>query len=181
VRVTPTNFKDCYIIEPQIFNDDRGIFFESFNKKKFKSETGIDLNFVQDNLSISKKGVLRGLHFQKGEHAQAKWIHIIKGEVLDVVVDLREESSTFGQYFKIRLSAENKKSIFIPKGMAHGFLTLTNEAIFAYKCDNYYHQESERGIMYNDKTLDIDWDFPLKDIILSSKDSELPSFKELFE
>ena len=135
---------------------------------------------MQDNQSISKKGVLRGLHFQTGEFSQSKLVRVIHGEVLDVVVDLRENSETFGQHFKLNLSAENTKMIFIPKGMAHGFVTLSKEAIFAYKCDQYYHKASEKGIIYNDETLKIDWELAEMKPILSQKDKELPTFKELY-
>lgn len=175
-----TNLKGCFVIEPQIFEDDRGQFFESYNKQKFENAIGQKIDFVQDNQSISKKGVLRGLHFQVGEYAQAKLVHVISGKVLDVVVDLRTNSETFGEYFKLELSGDNNKMIFIPKGMAHGFATLSEEAIFAYKCDAYYHKASENGIFYKDSTLNIDWSLPLEEMIISQRDKELPTFKELF-
>jgi len=180
VNCISTNLKDCFVLEPRIFEDERGLFFESYNHKKFEEEIRKEIVFVQDNQSVSKKGVLRGLHFQAGAHAQSKLVRVLSGEVLDIVVDLREESKTFGQHFKLNLSGDNKKMIFIPKGMAHGFLTLSDEAIFAYKCDNYYHKASENGILYNDETLNIDWEFPKETIVLSQKDKELPTFKELF-
>ena len=180
MKVTETNLKGCFVLEPDVFSDERGIFFESFHKSKFQSAIGQQIDFVQDNQSVSKLGVLRGLHFQKGQYAQAKLVRVVKGEALDVVVDLRKDSSTFGQHYKTRLSAANKKSIFIPKGMAHGFLTLNDEVIFTYKCDNYYHKTSERGIAYNDDTLKIDWEYPFEKIILSKKDKQLPTFKELY-
>ena len=180
MKVTETYLKGCFIIEPKVFVDNRGLFFESFHRGKFKEVLGLDLDFVQDNQSISKQGVLRGLHFQEGVHAQAKLIHVVKGKVLDVVVDLRRESPTFGAHMTIELSDSNRKSIFIPKGMAHGFVVRSPEAIFAYKCDAYYHPSSERGLIYNDSTLGIDWDYPSDKIILSEKDAVLPTFKELY-
>lgn len=168
------------MIKPNVFTDNRGMFFESYNKLKFEKAIGQKVDFVQDNQSESKRGVLRGLHFQKGEHAQAKWVRVIKGEILDVVIDLRTDSKTFGQHFTIRLSEDNLKSLFIPKGMAHGFLTLSENATFSYKCDNYYHQASESGIIYNDETLNIDWEISPQNIILSEKDMELTTFKKLY-
>lgn len=179
MKITETHLRGCYVIEPKIFEDERGLFYESYNKKIFEEAIGQKIDFVQDNHSISKKGVLRGLHFQTGEHAQAKLVRVIKGEVLDVVVDIRKNSTTFGRYFKIRLSDHNHKMLFIPKGMAHGFLCLSDETIFVYKCDEYYHKQSESGIAYNDQDLGIDWEYPRNEIILSTKDKLLPSFKEL--
>lgn len=178
--VTETKLKGCFTITPKVFKDDRGLFFESYQKEKFDKAIGTAVDFVQDNQSISKKGVLRGLHFQEGDYAQAKLVSVVKGEVLDVVVDLRKDSRTYKQYIKIKLSAYNMKSIFIPKGMAHGFLTLSEEAIFTYKCDNYYHPASESGIVYNDDTLQVDWEYPLESILRSQKDKDLPTFKELY-
>ncbi len=167
------------MIEPTVFNDDRGIFFESYKKNILEEAVGRQIDFVQDNQSISKKGVLRGLHFQKGEYAQAKLVRVIKGEVLDVVVDMRQDSTTFGQHFKVKISSENRKSIFIPKGMAHGFLALTDDVIFVYKCDAPYNRKSEGGICYNDPDLNIDWEIPESKLILSQKDIALPLFKEM--
>ena len=149
MTIKETDIKDCLIIEPNVFEDKRGYFFEGFNKKLFSNSVGHDVNFVQDNESYSSKGVLRGLHFQKGKHAQAKLVRVIKGKVLDVAVDIRENSKTYGQYVSIVLSAENKKQLFVPRGFAHGFVVLSESAIFSYKCDNYYHKESEGGIIYN--------------------------------
>lgn len=180
MKVGETVFKGCFTIEPNIFEDERGVFFESFHKEKFERITGQGVDFVQDNQSVSKLGVLRGLHYQAGAHAQAKLIRVVQGEVLDVVVDLRPDSPTFGQHIKIRLSETNRISIFIPKGMAHGFLSLSDEVVFTYKCDHYYNKASERGIVYNDATLNIDWEYPADKIILSEKDKELPAFKELW-
>lgn len=180
MKVTETKLKGCFIIEPKVFFDERGLFFESFQKEKLEKALGRSLNFVQDNQSISKQGVLRGLHFQEGEFAQAKLVQVVKGKVLDVIVDLRSASPTFGQHIKLELSDANKKSMFIPKGIAHGFIVRSKEAIFAYKCDAYYHQSSEKGLIYNDKTLNINWEYPEESIILSEKDAALPTFKEMY-
>ncbi len=180
MKVTETHLKGCFIIEPSVFHDERGLFFESFQKEQLERVIGHEVDFVQDNQSISKQGVLRGLHFQEGAHAQAKLVQVIKGEVLDVIVDLRKDSLTFGQHMTIELSDTNKKLVFIPKGMAHGFVVRSKEAIFAYKCDAYYHQPAERGLIYNDSTLGIDWGYPSEDVILSAKDAALPTFKELY-
>jgi dTDP-4-dehydrorhamnose 3,5-epimerase len=180
VTIIETQLQGCFIIEPTIFFDDRGLFFESYQKEKLDQALGYAVNFVQDNQSISKQGVLRGLHFQEGEHAQAKLVQVIKGAVLDVIVDLRKGSPTFGQHLTIELSDSNKKSIFIPKGIAHGFIVQSTEAVFAYKCDAYYHQPAERGLIFNDDTLGIDWKYPTEEIILSEKDAELPTFKEMY-
>jgi dTDP-4-dehydrorhamnose 3,5-epimerase len=178
MKVVETNLKGCFVIEPLIFGDDRGSFFESFNLEKFQEKIGREITFVQDNQSFSQRGVVRGLHFQKGNHAQAKLVRVIKGKVLDVVIDIRPESVTFGQTFSIVLSEENNKQLFVPRGFAHGFSVLEDNTIFAYKCDNYYHKESESGILYNDKDLNIDWMLNDHEIILSEKDKELKSFKE---
>jgi len=177
MQITETKLKGCFIIEPTLFNDDRGYFFESYNAKRFNDAVGQTVHFVQDNISVSKKGVLRGLHYQTGEYAQAKLIHVIKGAVLDVVVDLRKESATFGQHFKLRISEGNRKSIFIPKGMAHGFLAMTEEVIFAYKCDAYYDPKAEAGIIFNDPYLNIDWEISEAETILSEKDLNLPKWE----
>tara|TARA_R110001583_G_scaffold36324_15_gene119761 strand:+ start:1542 stop:2030 length:489 start_codon:yes stop_codon:yes gene_type:complete len=158
--------------------DERGLFFESYHQKRLEDYIGKKINFVQDNISISKNGVLRGLHYQTGIHSQAKLVQVLKGEALDVVVDLRKESTTYGQHFKLKLSLENRKIIFIPKGMAHGFLALTDEVIFAYKCDEYYHPQSEAGIMFNDPELDINWEFTETNMIISEKDLKLPLWKD---
>lgn len=175
--IEESNLKGCYIIKPSVFEDDRGYFFESFNKQKFQKLTGLDIDFVQDNQSLSQKGVLRGLHFQRGEYAQAKLVRVIKGRVLDVAVDLRENSPTYGNHFSIELSEENKVQLYVPRGFAHGFAVLENDTIFSYKCDNYYNKESEGGIIYNDTTLRIDWKLEEKEILLSNKDKILPDFK----
>jgi dTDP-4-dehydrorhamnose 3,5-epimerase len=177
MTVKETPLRGCYIIEPTVFEDQRGYFFESFNQKKFKDTIGETVNFVQDNESLSSKGVLRGLHYQTGEYAQAKLVRVIKGNVLDVAVDIRKDSKTYGQQFSIELSEANKKQLFIPKGFAHGFIVLSNTAIFSYKCDNYYNKESEGGIIYNDETLNIDWQLPENEMIISEKDQVLPTFE----
>lgn len=171
----------CYLMTPQTFTDERGVFFESFNKKRFSELTGLSADFVQDNQSLSHKGVLRGLHFQTGNFGQAKLVRVITGSVMDVVVDMRLESKTFGQHFTVLLSAQNNKQLYIPRGFAHGFLVLEDHTIFSYKCDNYYNQPSEKGIIFNDKTLNIDWQFPESEMIISQKDKILPTFKSLFK
>ena len=174
---TPLN--GCIVMTLSVFSDSRGNFYESYKKGVFDEALGYEVNFVQDNESLSSKGVVRGLHFQKGEYAQAKLVRVIQGAVLDVAVDLREESSTYGQHFSIELSSDNKKQLFIPRGFAHGFVVLSDTAIFSYKCDNYYHKESESGIIYNDPILNIDWKLPNDHLRLSKKDLELPHFKSL--
>lgn len=176
VKKTPLN--DCFIIEPKIFGDDRGYFFESFNKQVFEEKTGLQTNFIQDNEAFSNKGVLRGLHFQKGAFTQAKLVRVIKGKVLDVAVDIRPESTTFGKCFSVILSEENKKQIFVPRGFAHGYAVLEDQTIFAYKCDNFYNKASEGGIIYNDTDLNIDWMLKENEIILSDKDKKQATFKE---
>jgi dTDP-4-dehydrorhamnose 3,5-epimerase len=178
MTIFETNIADCFLFEPKVFRDERGSFFESYNQQEFESLLGGAVNFVQDNHSISNKGVLRGLHFQKGKYSQAKLVRVIQGEVLDVVVDIRKDSPTFGDHFKVRLSEKNQKMLYIPKGLAHGFLALTEHVVFVYKCDQYYNKEAERGIIYNDPDLNIDWEFPDDGIILSDKDKELPALKE---
>ncbi|WP_418508825.1 dTDP-4-dehydrorhamnose 3,5-epimerase [Corallibacter sp.] len=181
MRLIETKLKDCFVIEPNVFADDRGYFFESYNKEKFNKALGQNINFVQDNESFSSKGVLRGLHFQKGEFAQAKLVRVIKGEVLDVAVDLRPDSPSFGKYESVVLTGENKKQFFVPRGFAHGFVVLSDTAIFSYKCDNFYNKESEGGLIFNDKTLNIDWKLPESECLLSEKDKILPTFETLFK
>lgn len=173
MKITETQFKDLYVIEPSVFGDNRGYFFESFNQKKFESLTKLKVDFVQDNQSQSGYGTLRGLHLQTGEHAQAKLVRVLSGSVLDVVVDLREGSETFKKVFSLELSAENKKQIFIPRGFAHGFIVLSESAEFFYKVDNYYCKEAEFGIIYNDPSLNINWIVPENKILLSDKDKLL--------
>lgn len=179
--IEETYLKGCFVITPTVFEDERGYFFESFNKKVFEAETGIISNFVQDNQSKSSKGVLRGLHFQKGDFAQAKLVQVVKGKVLDVCVDIREKSATFGQYFALILDDKSRKQLYIPKGFAHGFVVLEDHTIFSYKCDNFYNKASESGIIYNDKTLNIDWGVSEKDLIISEKDIQLPTFENVFK
>lgn len=169
-----TEIKDVWVIEPKVFEDDRGYFFESFNAQSFNNETGLTVNFVQDNQSKSNKGVLRGMHYQTGEHAQAKLVRVLQGSVQDVAVDLRKNSATYGKSFSIVLSAENNKQLFVPRGFAHGFLVLEDNTIFAYKCDNFYNKESEGGLIYNDSKTNIDWLLDDKEFVLSEKDVMLP-------
>ena len=163
------------VIEPNVFEDDRGHFYESYNKERFE-KNGIKDLFVQDNQSLSQKGVLRGLHFQNPPCAQAKLIRVIKGKVLDIAVDLRKESPTYGEHYSIELSASNKKMFYIPTGFAHGFLTLEDDTIFSYKCSNFYNKESEDALLWNDATLGIDWKIITP--LLSDKDKEAPSFNQ---
>lgn len=176
--VKETKLKGCFIIEPQVFKDKRGYFIESYNQNAFNKAIGLEINFVQDNESQSSKGVLRGLHCQTGKHAQAKLVRVIKGKVLDVVVDMRKDSETFGEHFSIELTEENKRQLFVPRGFAHGFIVLEDQTIFSYKCDNFYNKASEAGIIYNDKDLNIDWKLEEKDFIISEKDIILPKFKD---
>lgn len=172
-----TKLDGCFIIEPALIKDERGYFMESFNEQKFEKETGIKTHFVQDNQSFSTKGVLRGLHYQTGEYVQAKLVRVLQGEVLDVAVDIRPDSKTYGEYISVVLSGENNRQFFVPRGFAHGFLVLSETATFFYKCDNFYNKESEGGIIYNDKRLGIDWGMDEKDLIISEKDKVLPSFE----
>ena len=173
-----TKLEGCYVIEPKVILDDRGYFMESFNENTFQKAIGQSVRFVQDNQSFSTKGVLRGLHYQTGEHAQAKLVRVLSGEVLDVAVDIRPDSKTFGQQVTVVLSAENQKQFFIPKGFAHGFLVLSASATFFYKCDNFYNKASEGGIIYNDPSLKIDWKFPASELIISEKDKLQPFLKK---
>jgi dTDP-4-dehydrorhamnose 3,5-epimerase len=175
----PTALEGCFIIEPRIFNDGRGYFFESYNAKTFNAGIGSEITFVQDNQSFSTKGVLRGLHFQKGEFAQAKLVRVSVGAVLDVATDLRKKSPTFGQTFSIELSEENNRQFFIPRGFAHGFIVLSEVAVFQYKCDNYYDKASEGGVHYADPDLDINWGLPFDELLVSDKDKELPFLKDI--
>lgn len=179
MTVEQTHIEGCFIITPKVFGDERGYFFESFNQDIFEKETGISVNFVQDNQSKSSKGVLRGLHFQKGKHAQAKLVRVIKGKVLDVAVDVRPNSKTYGQYVSVILDETNNKQLFVPRGFAHGFLVLEDHTIFSYKCDNFYNKQSEGGIIYNDPALNIDWNFPERELILSEKDLLLPKLEAI--
>lgn len=180
IKVTETKLEGCCVLEPNVFVDERGHFMECYNHRELCEALGRELNFVQDNLSFSKKGALRGIHFQNGENAQAKLVYVPQGKVIDVVVDLRKDSRTFGQHLSMELSSTNKKMLFIPRGFAHGFLVVSETALFIYKCDNYYNKDSEAGIRYDDSFLAIDWKVDSKNIILSEKDKMLPSFKSLF-
>ena len=176
MKLEKTNLEDCFILSPKVFEDERGTFSETFNAQNFLDQTGIAVTFVQDNQSTSKYGVVRGLHFQTGVHGQTKLVRVVKGSALDVVVDLRKGSPSFGKSFSIVLSGENKKQLFVPRGFAHGFSVLEDDTVFAYKCDTYYNKESERGIVYNDATLAIDWHLSSNAMIISKKDLELPTF-----
>ena len=176
--VKETILEGCFVIQPKVIQDKRGYFLESFNQAVFKEGLNRDINFVQDNESYSSKGVLRGLHYQKGDYAQAKLVRVIKGKILDVVVDLRTDSPTFSKHISIELSEDNKTQLFIPRGFAHGFVVLSDTAIFSYKCDNFYNKASEGGVIYNDKDLNIDWKLDEKEFIVSEKDLELPTLKE---
>lgn len=178
MKIKHTPLKDCYIIEPTIFEDDRGYFFEKYNEKKFEELTGLNGHFVQDNISKSSYGVLRGLHLQKGEHAQAKLVSCLEGKVLDVALDLRKDSPTFGNWFSLELTAENKLQLYIPRGFGHGFSVLSEIAVFSYKCDNFYNKESEGSVLWNDQELNVDWRLPSEDVILSEKDTLSPTFKD---
>ena len=182
IKKIETGIKDLVIIEPRIFEDSRGFFMESYNYNTFK-ELGIDNVFVQDNISKSSKGVLRGLHFQKDEYAQAKLVYVLRGAVLDITVDLRETSETFGKYVVVELNDKNKRMLFIPRGFAHGFLTLEDDTEFIYKCDNFYNPKSEVGIIWNDTDLNIDWNLDKynikeEELIISEKDKKNITFKE---
>lgn len=177
MKFTETKLKGCFILEPKIFKDERGYFMESFNVRTFQEGIGQKVTFVQDNQSFSTRGVLRGLHYQCGEHAQAKLVRVLQGEVLDVAVDLRPESPTYGQYETVLLSAENQTQFFVPRGFAHGFLVLSETATFFYKCDNFYNKESEGGLIFNDETVNINWNFPANELIISEKDQVLPNLE----
>jgi dTDP-4-dehydrorhamnose 3,5-epimerase len=179
MEIIKTPLADCFVIKPAVFTDPRGYFFESFNEQRFNAASGLNVHFVQDNQSFSSYGVLRGLHFQKGEHAQAKLVRVLKGEVLDVAVDLREGSATYGQHFSVLLSEENKLQFFVPRGFAHGFVVLSEQAEFFYKCDNYYNKSSEGGLHYADQDLKIDWQVPHNDLLISEKDEILPFLNAL--
>ncbi len=176
MKVEKTFIQDLLVIEPDVFGDERGYFFESFSYKKYQAG-GIDLNFVQDNISKSKKGTLRGLHYQAGERAQGKLCQAIKGKVLDVAVDIRFNSPTFGKYFSVELSEENHLQLLIPKGFAHGFSVLSDEAVFHYKCTEYYSKPDERTIIYNDPDLNINW--RVDNPVVSEKDKKGKLFKDI--
>lgn len=181
MKIEETPFLDCFLLRPRIIEDERGHFFESFNAKQFSSLTGIDVNFVQDNQSLSSYGVIRGLHMQNEQHAQAKLVRVLAGEVLDVIVDARPKSPTYGKHYSVRLSGENKLQLYIPRGFFHGFSVLSPTADFFYKCDNYYDKSSERGVFYDDPILNINWEVPEKDRLLTNKDLALPFFEQMLE
>ncbi|MEZ4907640.1 MAG: dTDP-4-dehydrorhamnose 3,5-epimerase [Saprospiraceae bacterium] len=176
MEIIDTGIKDLLILKPKVFYDERGYFFESYNQNIFKEITGLDIDFVQDNQSFSTKGVLRGLHYQVPPFDQAKLVRVIKGKVLDVAVDLRVDSETFGRYYSVELSGKNNLQFFIPSGFAHGFITLSKSAIFNYKCSGFYSKEHEGGVLYNDEQLNIDWKLNPKSFIVSEKDLQLPVF-----
>ena len=177
MEIIKTNIEGVVIIEPRIFKDDRGYFFESFSQREFEEKV-CKTTFVQDNESKSSYGVVRGLHFQKPPFAQSKLVRVIKGAVLDVAVDIRKDSPTFGQYVSVELTGENHRQFFIPRGFAHGFSVLSEEVIFQYKCDNFYSPQSEGAIAWNDSDLNIDWRIPVEEVVLSEKDSKHPKLKD---
>lgn len=179
MKVTKTKLEGCVIIEPEVFKDDRGYFFESFKSNNFNKAIGQKIIFVQDNQSFSVMGTLRGLHYQKGKYAQAKLVRVISGRVLDVAVDLRQDSPTFGQHVSLELSAKNKKQLFIPRGFGHGFIVLSDSADFFYKCDNFYNSAAEGGIIFNDPILNIDWKVQADQIKVSGKDLALPQLNDV--
>lgn len=178
-EIIPTGIEGLLIVKPRVFKDARGYFFETFSAREFKAATGMDIDFVQDNQARSTFGVLRGLHFQKGDNAQAKLVRVSVGRVLDVAVDIRPGSPTFGKHVAVELSEENFMQFFIPRGFAHGYIVLSETAVFQYKTDNYYCPESEGAIIWNDPELSIDWKLPESQIILSEKDKKNPSFSSL--
>lgn len=178
MKMTRTDIEGLVLIEPRVFGDSRGYFFESFSQREFEKEVG-QVRFVQDNESKSSYGVVRGLHFQKPPHTQSKLVRVVKGRVLDVAVDLRRDSKTYGKYFSVELTEDNHLQLFIPKGFAHGFAVLSDEAVFQYKCDEFYAPESEGAIAWNDPDIGVDWQIPEDKVILSEKDKKHPSFKDL--
>ncbi|OQX97773.1 MAG: dTDP-4-dehydrorhamnose 3,5-epimerase [Bacteroidetes bacterium 4572_128] len=176
MKIIKTPIKDLLIIEPEVFSDKRGYFFENYNAKKFR-EFGLNYNFVQDNESKSSYGVIRGLHYQISPYSQTKLMRVLFGKIFDLGVDLRKNSKTFGKWFGIELSSDDKKQLLIPKGFAHGFSVLSEKAIVSYKCDEFFNKSSERGIKFNDKKLNINWKVPEKNQLISEKDSLLPFFE----
>ena len=179
--IESTPLSDVYVIKPRVFADARGYFFESYNKQSVKDTVLETYDWVQENESESTRGVLRGLHFQKGDYAQAKLVRVIKGEVFDVAVDLRKDSATYGKWHGELLTGENKKQFLVPRGFAHGFMVISETAVFSYKCDNYYAPEHDSGIMYNDPQIGIQWPDLDTDIVLSKKDQALNSFEEAYK
>ncbi|WP_286777308.1 dTDP-4-dehydrorhamnose 3,5-epimerase [Sphingobacterium sp. UBA2074] len=180
MKVTETKLKGCFILEPAKYGDSRGYFMESFNEKTFNELTVTNTHFVQDNQSYSTRGVLRGLHAQAGEHAQAKLVRVLDGEVLDINIDVRPGSPTFGQYIAVNLSSTNNLQLYVPRGFLHGFVVLSETATFFYKCDNFYNKQSECGVNPLDVDLALDWQIPMHEMILSEKDQSAPTFKEVF-
>ena len=178
MEIEKTSISDLLIITPAVFKDERGYFFEGYNKAKF-NDAAVNYDFIQDNQSFSTKGVIRGLHLQIGPFAQAKLVRVLQGEILDVVVDMRKNSTTYGKHFGVKLSAENGKQLMVPHGFAHGFSVLSDTASVLYKIDQIYHKESERGIRFDDSTLAIDWKVNLEEVIVSEKDLLLPNFDEI--
>ena len=176
MQIQETGLKDCLVLKPNVFEDPRGFFFESFNQKTFEHKTGLSGKFVQDNQSFSTYGVIRGLHAQRGDDGQAKLVRVLKGQVLDVAVDIRTGSPTYGKHFSVVLSAENRLQLYVPRGFLHGFSVLSETAEFFYKCDNFYSKQDEGGIIYNDDELKIDWKIPSELVVLSEKDELLPTF-----
>jgi dTDP-4-dehydrorhamnose 3,5-epimerase len=177
MNIEETFIKDLVVVEPTVFGDERGYFFESYSKTKFE-DLGIHIEFVQDNQSFSKRGTLRGLHYQNPPFAQTKLVRVLEGEIIDVAVDIRKDSSTYGKVFSVLLSAENKKQLLVPQGFAHGFSVISETASVMYKCDQFYNKASEGGIRYDDETLNIDWRMDLADAIVSEKDLILPNFED---
>lgn len=178
MNVIQTPIQDLLIIEPRVFRDDRGYFFESYNAQAFEKATGLKNTFIQDNQARSSKNVLRGLHYQNAPNAQTKLVRVLEGAIWDVVVDIRNGSPTFGQWYGVELSAENKRQFLVPRGFAHGYSVLTDTAEVFYKCDNFYSKADEGGIFYNDPSLNIDWKIDLKDAIISEKDLVQPLLKD---
>ena len=179
MNIIKTRIDGVFVIEPKVFGDERGYFFESFNSREFFEKTGLNITFVQDNESKSRYGVLRGMHFQLPPYTQSKLVRVVKGKVLDVVVDIRKGSLTYGKYEKCELTEENHRQFFVPKGMAHGFVVLSDEAIFQYKCDDFYHPEAEGAISWNDPDIAIKWPIPIEEVLLSEKDRHHPCLKDI--
>ena len=178
MEIKSTQIKDVFVVEPRVFKDERGYFFESFNAREFAEKTGLDLHFVQDNESRSCYGVMRGLHYQKMPYTQNKIVRCVRGKVLDVAVDIRRGSPTFGKHVAVELSEDNHLQLFVPKGFAHGFSVLSETAVIQYKCDEFYHPEADAGINIKDGTLGIDWKIPVEKAILSAKDLRHPLLKD---
>ncbi|MCC7029513.1 MAG: dTDP-4-dehydrorhamnose 3,5-epimerase [Chitinophagaceae bacterium] len=174
MKIIHTALRDCFILEPTIFKDNRGFFFESYNKRTFHALSGLDVEFVQDNQALSHYGTVRGLHYQEGEYAQAKLVRVLQGKVIDVAIDLRSGSPTFMQHVAVELSAENNRQLFVPRGFAHGYSVLENNTVFHYKCDNYYHKAAEGGMHVLHRELQINWQIPQADMLISEKDQVLP-------